>query len=70
MGRRTTRVAWRAVGTATAGLYLASVVALFGYFYPVLSARTITYDQWNQRMWLQTCHAKPNTHHENAPCWI
>jgi dolichyl-phosphate-mannose-protein mannosyltransferase len=55
--------------TAVAG-YLGAVVVLFGYFYPVLAAQTITYNQWHDRMWLRQCASKPNTHHENAPCWI
>lgn len=31
--------------------YLALVVALFAYFYPILAGVPITYDGWHQRMW-------------------
>lgn len=34
------------------GVYLAGVVGTFIFFYPVLAAMPITYDQWHQRMWL------------------
>ena len=32
--------------------FLAGVLACFIFFYPVLSAMPITYDQWHERMWL------------------
>ncbi|MBV8721909.1 MAG: phospholipid carrier-dependent glycosyltransferase, partial [Candidatus Eremiobacteraeota bacterium] len=34
------------------GLYLIGVLGCFIFFYPVLAAMPITYDQWHQRMWL------------------
>lgn len=40
------RLWWPAVG-----VYLASVVAAFWYFYPILANRIISYDQWRERMW-------------------
>lgn len=60
----------RTVGISVAAVYLATVVVLFGYFYPVLSAQNITYSQWHKRMWFHHCQVDPNTHHENALCWI
>jgi dolichyl-phosphate-mannose-protein mannosyltransferase len=70
LGQRSASTVRRTVGVSAVGLYLATVVVLFGFFYPILSARTITYAQWHERMWLHHCQAKPDTHHENAPCWI
>jgi dolichyl-phosphate-mannose-protein mannosyltransferase len=70
IGRRSASTTRRTVGTTTVAVYLAAVVVLFGYFYPVLSARTITYGQWYDRMWFRHCAVKSNEHHENAPCWI
>jgi dolichyl-phosphate-mannose-protein mannosyltransferase len=62
----------RVIGGVVAGVYLVAVSANFAYFYPVLSAKTITYQQWHDRMWLDRCDTKPhrNEKHENAPCWI
>jgi dolichyl-phosphate-mannose--protein O-mannosyl transferase len=60
----------RTIGMSSVAVYLVSVVVLFGYFYPILAADTITYNQWYDRMWLHHCQSKPNTHTENAPCWI
>jgi dolichyl-phosphate-mannose--protein O-mannosyl transferase len=62
----------RAVGLTASAAYLATVVFLFGYFYPVLSAKPITYNHWHSRMWLSTCETGKDVdeHHENAPCWI
>jgi dolichyl-phosphate-mannose--protein O-mannosyl transferase len=70
LGKRAASVGRRAAGVTLTGLYLATVLVLFGYFYPVLAARTITYDQWHSRMWLHHCQAQPDKHTENAPCWI
>jgi dolichyl-phosphate-mannose-protein mannosyltransferase len=70
LGRRRASTVRRSVGTGAVAVYLAAVIVMFGYFYPVLSGRTITYDQWHSRMWFHQCATKPNTHHENAPCWI
>jgi dolichyl-phosphate-mannose-protein mannosyltransferase len=70
IGMRNAPVLRRALGMSAVAAYLATVVALFGFFYPVLAARTITYDQWHERMWFHHCQTKANTHEENAPCWI
>jgi dolichyl-phosphate-mannose-protein mannosyltransferase len=70
IGRRNASTVRQAIGVSAVAVYLTTVVVLFGFFYPVLSARTITYTQWHDRMWLHQCAAKPNDHHENAPCWI
>jgi dolichyl-phosphate-mannose-protein mannosyltransferase len=70
IGRRSASTVRRTVGVTSVALYLATATVLFGFFYPVLSARTITYAQWHERMWFHHCQTKPDTHHENAPCWI
>jgi dolichyl-phosphate-mannose--protein O-mannosyl transferase len=70
IGRRTATTLRRSIGMASAAGYLATVVILFGYFYPVFTAQVTTYNQWHDRMWLQQCMSKANPHHENAPCWI
>jgi dolichyl-phosphate-mannose-protein mannosyltransferase len=70
IGQRSASTIRQAIGVGAVGLYLASVVVIFGFFYPVLSAQTITYAQWHDRMWLHHCQIKPNTHQENAGCWI
>jgi dolichyl-phosphate-mannose--protein O-mannosyl transferase len=72
IGRRSILTVRKAVGMAAVSAYLASVIVLFGYFYPVLAARTITYDQWHQRIWFTHCQTGKDVdqHDENAPCWI
>jgi len=72
IGRRTASQLRRIVGASVAAVYLTGVLWNFSYFYPVLSAQVITYQQWHDRMWLDTCNnaAKRNQHHESAPCWI
>jgi dolichyl-phosphate-mannose-protein mannosyltransferase len=70
IGRRTASTLRQAIGMSAVAVYLATTVVLFGFFYPVLAARTIPYTQWHDRMWLHNCAIKPNEHHENAPCWI
>jgi dolichyl-phosphate-mannose--protein O-mannosyl transferase len=70
IGRRSASTVRQAIGFSVVAVYLAMTVVLFGFFYPILSARTITYNQWHERMWLHQCAIKPNEHHENAPCWI
>jgi dolichyl-phosphate-mannose-protein mannosyltransferase len=70
IGQRSASSLRQSIGIGAVAVYLATVVVLFGFFYPVLAARTIPYGQWHERMWLHTCQAKPDTHHENAPCWI
>jgi Gpi18-like mannosyltransferase len=44
---------WRSVrwGRWAVWAYLALVVGLFAYFYPILAGVQITYDAWHQRMW-------------------
>ena len=47
-----TAVWWRrALGAAVIGLYLLTVIILFWYFYPILSAKVIPYSQWLSHMW-------------------
>jgi dolichyl-phosphate-mannose-protein mannosyltransferase len=70
IGHQTASSLRQVIGFSAVAVYLAVTVVLFGFFYPVLSARTITYAQWHERMWLRSCATKPNDHHENAPCWI
>ena len=41
----------RWLGAAAVGLWTASVVLAFAFFYPVLAAQTIPYDAWADRMW-------------------
>jgi dolichyl-phosphate-mannose--protein O-mannosyl transferase len=72
LGRRLAGTVRRTIGALTAAAYLSGVVWNFGYFYPVLSAQVITYQQWHDRMWLDTCNndSKRDQHVESAPCWI
>jgi dolichyl-phosphate-mannose--protein O-mannosyl transferase len=73
IGRRTASDARRAVGASVATSYLASVLILFGFFYPVLAARNIPSSEWHKRIWFShSCSTDPhrNQHHEDAPCWI
>jgi dolichyl-phosphate-mannose-protein mannosyltransferase len=72
LGRRYATTWRHAVGTVVVGAYLLTVIGTFGYLYPVLSGKVLTYDQWHQRMWLHSCDNSKNRneHHENAPCWI
>lgn len=62
----------RMVGGIAAGIYLMGSVWTFAYFYPVLSGQVMTYEQWHNRMWLDSCDTQKHRdeHHENAPCWI
>jgi dolichyl-phosphate-mannose--protein O-mannosyl transferase len=73
IGKRTASDARRAVGASVATSYLASVLILFGFFYPVLAARNIPSSAWHTRIWFShSCSTDPhrNQHHEDAPCWI
>ncbi|HWA65235.1 MAG TPA: phospholipid carrier-dependent glycosyltransferase [Mycobacteriales bacterium] len=73
IGRRTASDARRALGASAATSYLACVVVLFAFFYPVLAARNISSTAWHKRIWFSsTCSTDPhrNEHHEDAPCWI
>lgn len=63
----------RALGATAVTGYLAIVVILFYFFYPVLAARNIPQSQWHKRIWFtHSCDASAhrNEHHEDAPCWI
>lgn len=44
----------RVVGAAAAGAFLLVVLANFAYFYPILAAETLTYDDWHARIWFGT----------------
>ncbi|GAA1550612.1 phospholipid carrier-dependent glycosyltransferase [Actinomadura kijaniata] len=44
----------RLVGASIAGAYLLVVLANFAYFYPVLAAKVMTYEEWNARIWLSS----------------
>jgi dolichyl-phosphate-mannose--protein O-mannosyl transferase len=72
IGRVTATERRRVVGGVVAGAYLVAVIWNFAYLYPVLSGQVITYQQWHDRMWFQTCSTAKhrNEHVENAPCWI
>ncbi|RFS84647.1 phospholipid carrier-dependent glycosyltransferase [Actinomadura spongiicola] len=41
----------RWVGAVAAGAYLLVVLVNFAYFHPILSAETIPYDEWHDRIW-------------------
>jgi dolichyl-phosphate-mannose--protein O-mannosyl transferase len=73
IGRRSAGDLRRAAGASLATAYLATVLVLFFFFYPVLAARDIPSSQWHERIWFShSCSTDPhrNQHHENAPCWI
>jgi dolichyl-phosphate-mannose--protein O-mannosyl transferase len=44
----------RLVGAAAAGAFLLVVLANFAYFYPILAAQTLTYDDWHARIWFKS----------------
>ncbi|XVQ12497.1 dolichyl-phosphate-mannose--protein mannosyltransferase [Spirillospora sp. CA-255316] len=44
----------RVAGAAAAGAYVLVVLANFAYFYPVLAAKIMTYDDWHARIWFGT----------------
>jgi dolichyl-phosphate-mannose--protein O-mannosyl transferase len=69
-GRRAASDTRRGVGLGVIAVYLAAVAVTFGFLYPVLSGQTLTYDKWHERILFRHCAVHPNTHHENAPCWI
>jgi dolichyl-phosphate-mannose-protein mannosyltransferase len=69
-GRRVASDTRRGLGIGVAAVYLAGVAVTFAFLYPVLSAQTLTYAQWHERILFHHCAVHPNTHHENAPCWI
>jgi len=41
----------RVWGAVVAGAITVYILVMFIYFYPILSAQTITYNQWLDRMW-------------------
>jgi dolichyl-phosphate-mannose-protein mannosyltransferase len=51
IGPATARVSRRATGAVLAGIYVFAVLALFWYFYPILSAQVIPYSDWLSHMW-------------------
>jgi dolichyl-phosphate-mannose--protein O-mannosyl transferase len=44
----------RFVGSLVGGGYVVLVVLCFAYFYPVFVAQSMSYEEWNARMWLGT----------------
>ncbi len=54
IGPRTASPNRRMVGAMVAGSYVIVVIVLFFYFLPVLSAQTIPFHGWQQRMWFQS----------------
>ncbi|WP_242900861.1 dolichyl-phosphate-mannose--protein mannosyltransferase [Actinomadura terrae] len=44
----------RVIGAAAAGAFLLVVLANFAYFYPILAAQTLPYDDWHARIWFGT----------------
>ncbi|MFG2007363.1 dolichyl-phosphate-mannose--protein mannosyltransferase [Spirillospora sp. NPDC048911] len=44
----------RIVGAAAAGAFVLLVLVNFAYFYPILAAKVITYDQWKDRIWFNS----------------
>jgi dolichyl-phosphate-mannose--protein O-mannosyl transferase len=72
LGRAYASTLRHTLGTVVVGAYLLAVISTFGYLYPVLAGKVLTYDQWHRRMWFHNCDTTKNRdqHHENAPCWI
>jgi dolichyl-phosphate-mannose-protein mannosyltransferase len=69
-GRRQAGDVRRGIGLGVCAVYLVTVAATFAFLYPLLSAKTLPYSQWNERILFHQCATHPNDHHENAPCWI
>ncbi|MCQ0015775.1 hypothetical protein [Actinomadura madurae] len=44
----------RLVGAAAAGAFMLVVLANFAYFHPILSAQTLPYEDWHERIWFQS----------------
>lgn len=44
----------RLLGAAAAGAFMLVVLVNFAYFHPILSAETIPYDSWHDRIWFQS----------------
>ncbi|MEV5824459.1 phospholipid carrier-dependent glycosyltransferase [Spirillospora sp. NPDC052242] len=53
-GRPPVTGARRVVGAAAAGAFVLVVLANFAYFYPILSAETLPYDDWHARIWFSS----------------
>jgi dolichyl-phosphate-mannose--protein O-mannosyl transferase len=72
LGRPILTQARRILGGILVAVYLVGTLWTFAYFYPVLAGQVITYQQWHDRMWFDTCNddAKRDQHVQNAPCWI
>lgn len=73
LGQRAQSDIRRAWGATASTAYLAVVVILFYFFYPVLAARNIPQSEWHKRIWFtHSCDssANRNQHHEDSPCWI
>jgi len=72
LGRRTASTLRRVIGASVVAVYLSGVVWNFSYFYPVLAGQVVTYQQWHDRMWFDTCNNAPkrDQHIQSAPCWI
>lgn len=52
------------VAVGIASFLVAASVAMFVWFYPVLTGGTLSYKQWTYRMWYGKCTPKPTW------CWI
>jgi Gpi18-like mannosyltransferase len=53
------------------GVYLAGVLGCFIFFYPILAAMPITYNQWHERMWLDNwLDLLPGHPHPHGLSWI
>ena len=50
-GVNTVSRARRIIGSAVAGVYVLAVLALFWYFYPILTGKIIPYSDWYAHMW-------------------
>ncbi|MEW2355913.1 phospholipid carrier-dependent glycosyltransferase [Spirillospora sp. NPDC029432] len=44
----------RVAGAAAAGAFVLVVLANFAYFYPILAAKVMPYDEWHARIWFGT----------------
>jgi dolichyl-phosphate-mannose-protein mannosyltransferase len=51
IGPAKARLSRRVTGAVLAGIYILAVLALFSYFYPILSAKVIPYSDWLSHMW-------------------
>jgi dolichyl-phosphate-mannose--protein O-mannosyl transferase len=69
LGSRAATVRRRSLGAVPAADLVVLVVLNFFYLYPILTAQTIPYGAWQQRMWFQQC-ANHDKHQVTAPCWI